>query len=113
METGAEELRRIRRGWERQVCRGCRRRLLLVVPELEQEVRAILDGMDAGSWQLFEQEYELHVIDPGVLPVLTLPAGSVVIRDREGLEALRGVIEALVVDPELFPPRSGGVRRQR
>jgi len=113
METGAEELRRIRRSWERQVCRGCRRRLLLVVPELEQEVRAILDELTPASWQLFEQEWETHVIDPGVLRILDLPAGSVVIQDRDSLEAFRGVIEALVVDPELFPPRSGGVRRQR
>jgi len=67
---------------------------LLVTPDLEQEVRDLLDRLDPGSRQLFEQEYETHVIDRGLLRFLTLPSGSVIIRDREGLEALRGVVEA-------------------
>jgi len=113
METGAEGLRRKRRGLERQACSSCRRRLVLVTLDLEQEVRDLLDGLDTGSRAAVDEEFEIHVVDRGLLWVLTLPAGSVVIQDRDSLEAFRGVIEALVVDPEVFPPRPGEVRRQR
>jgi len=74
--------------------RSCRRRLVLVTPDLEHEVRAVLDRMDPDSQEVFDKEFEIHVVDRGLLRFLTLPAGSVIIRDREDMEALRGVVEA-------------------
>ncbi|MBW2672633.1 MAG: hypothetical protein JRD89_04345 [Deltaproteobacteria bacterium] len=90
-----------------------RRRLVLVVPEFEHPVRAVLDGLDPDSRAAVDEEFEMHIVDRGILRVLDLPAGSVVVRDRDSLEALRGVVEVLGVDPELFPPRPGEVSRQR
>jgi len=72
-----------------------RRRLLVVVPELEYALQDMLSDLDTASQQVFEQEYETHVISRRVLRFLGLPAGSVVIRDQEDIEALRGVVEAL------------------
>ncbi|MBW2675917.1 MAG: hypothetical protein JRD89_21380 [Deltaproteobacteria bacterium] len=94
MENRARELRRKRRGLERQVCSSCRRRLLLVTPDLEQEVRAVLDGLDPDSRAAVDEEFEMHVVDRGLLPVLTLPDGAEVIGDRLSLEAFRRTVES-------------------
>jgi len=89
------------------------RRLLLVTPEFEHPVRGILDGLDTGSLQLLDKEFEQHIIGPGVMKILDLPAGAVVIRDRDSMREFREMVKEMKIDPERFPPRYGEMRRQR
>jgi len=74
---------------------AAQRGLLLVVPELEQEVRSVLDGLDPDSREVFEEKWRTHVIDPGLLRSFDLPISIMIIQNREDVEAFSAVVEAL------------------